>query len=181
MESGSKGDWYQTILKDFEFIGEVKNDEIIMKIDKEEYKKLIHKKVEKAAIASYIRRKENKLSKLDDLKYTTFELQPYFSCPEFGPKEVRIISLLRSKSHPAKDNFRKLHRDNTKCSLGCPSEETQTHIFEQCTPILNIIGPGKNINLSDIYGTLDSQKSIIKILVQIEDIRVNLIKKMQDN
>ena len=152
-----------------------------MNTDKEENKRLIQKKAEKAAIASYIRRKENKLTKLDDLKYTTFELQPYFSCPEFGPKEVKIISLLRSKSHPAKANFRKLHRDNIKCSLGCNSEETQIHIFEQCTPILNIIGPGKHINLSDIYGTLDSQKSIIKILVHIEDIRVNLIKKMQNN
>ena len=44
-----------------------------------------------------------------------------------------------------------------------------------------MIGPGKNINLSDIYGTLGSQKSIIKKFVQIEDIIVNLIKKMQDN
>ena len=69
----------------------------------------------------------------------------------------------------------------TTLSLGCNSEETQTNIFEQCTPILNIIGPGENINLGDIYGTLDSQKSIMKILVQIEDIRVNLIKKMQDD
>ena len=74
MEAGCKGDCYQIILKGFEFIGEVKNDEIVVKTDKEEYQKLIHKKVEKAAIASY-------LTKHDDLKYTTFVLQLYFSCP----------------------------------------------------------------------------------------------------
>ena len=67
MEAGCKGDWYQTILKDFEFIGEVKNYEIVMKTDKKKYKKLIQKEVEKAAIPSYIRTKENKLT-LDDLK-----------------------------------------------------------------------------------------------------------------
>ena len=72
-ESVCKGDWYETILKDFEFIGEVKNDEIIMKIDKLEYKKIIKRKVEKAAIASYMRRKEEKLTKLDAITYTSFK------------------------------------------------------------------------------------------------------------
>ena len=56
-ESVCKGDWYETLKKDFEFIGEVMDDEIIMKIDKIQYKKLIHTKVEKAAIASYMKRK----------------------------------------------------------------------------------------------------------------------------
>ena len=90
------------------------------------------------------------------------------------------MSLLRSKSHPAKSNFKKLHKNDIKCSLGCNSEETQIHIFEECTPILSNIGAGQSISLNKIYGTLDDQKSIIKILVQIEDLRVNFIKKIQE-
>ena len=72
MEAGCKGDWYQTILKHVEFIREVKNYEIVRKTDKKKYKKLIQKEVEKAAIPSYIRRKENKLTQLDDWKQTIF-------------------------------------------------------------------------------------------------------------
>ena len=151
-----------------------------MKIDKLEYKKFIKRKVEKAAIASYMRRKEEKLTKLDAITYTSFQLQPYLSCLEFGPKEIKNLSLLRSKSHPAKTNFKTLHRNNMTCSLGCSSDETQSHIFQQCTPIFNIIGPGNIVNLNKIYGTLDDQKSIIKILVQIEDTRIQLIKKIQE-
>ena len=179
-ESVCKGDWYETLMNDFEFIGEVMNDEIIMKIDKIQYKKLIHIKVEKAAIDSYLKRKEEKLTKLQAIQYSSFKLQPYFTCSEFGPKEIKIMSLLRSKSHPAKSNFKKLHRNNIKCSLGCNSEETQIHIFEECTPILSHIRARKSIILNKIYGTLDDQKSIIKILVQIEDTRVKLIKKLQE-
>ena len=66
------------------------------------------------------------------------------------------------------------------CSLGCSSDKTPSHIFEECTPILNISGPGNIVNLNTIYGTLDDQKSIIKILVQIEDTRVQLINKIQE-
>ena len=43
-EAIGKGDWYEILLTDFVFIGEVKNDEIIMKIDKLEYKKNSQKK-----------------------------------------------------------------------------------------------------------------------------------------
>jgi hypothetical protein len=179
-EAFSKGDWYETLLKDFEFIGEVKNDEIIMKIDKLDYKKIVKRKVEKAAIASYMKRKEEKLTKLDAITYTSFQLQPYFNCLDFGPNEIKILSLLRSKSHPAKTNIKKLHKNTIRCSLGCSSDETQFHIFEECTPILNIIGPGNIVNLNKIYGSLDDQKSIIKLLVRIEDTRIQLIKKIQE-
>ena len=141
----------------------------------------MHIKVEKAAIASYMKRKEEKLTKLEAIKYSSFKLQPFFTCSEFGPKEIKIMSLLRSKCHPAKSNFKKRHRNDMKCRVGCITEETQFHIFEECTPILNIIGPGKNIYLNKIYGTLEEQISIIAILVQIEDIRVKLIKDMQVN
>ena len=75
----------------------------------------------------------------------------------------------------------KLHRNDMKCRVGCNTEENQFHIFEECTPILNILGPGKNIKLNKIYGTLEEQISMIDILVQIEDIRVKLIKDMQAN
>ena len=104
-ESVGKGDWYETLMKDVEFIREVMEDKIIMKIDKIHYKKLIHTKVEKAAIASYMKRKQEKLTKLQDIQYSSFEIQPYFTCLNFGPKEIRIMSLLGSKSHPAKSNF----------------------------------------------------------------------------
>ena len=59
MKTHCKGDWYRTLLEDFEFIKEDKNDEEIVKMTKNVNKKKIFAKIEKTAFLSYIERKEN--------------------------------------------------------------------------------------------------------------------------
>jgi hypothetical protein len=53
-EENTKGDWYEMLLKDFEFIGEEVNDEVIKNTDKLAYKKMVKEKVKKAAFKCYI-------------------------------------------------------------------------------------------------------------------------------
>ena len=43
-ESNIKGDWYQMLISDFAFIEEEINEDHIMSIPKEDYRKLINKK-----------------------------------------------------------------------------------------------------------------------------------------
>ena len=177
METNYKGDWYRTLLEDFDFIKEEKNYEAIVNINKNTYKKKIYAKIEKAAFLSYIERNENQLEKLDKLEYKKLETQPYLNSKYFGKKEIQLMSLLRSKCHQSKDNFRKMNKNNMKCTLGCNTIETQYHIFEQCSPIYHQIGLKESIKLDNIFGTLEDQKSVIKSLVQIEDARKHLIEK----
>ena len=177
MKTHCKGDWYRTLLEDFEFIKEEKNDEEIVKMNKYCYKKKVYAKIEKAAFLSYIERKENKLEKLDKIEYKKLETQQYLNSKYFGKKEVQLMSLLRSKCHQSKDNFRKMNKKNMKCSLGCDSIETQYHIFEQCVPVIEQLRLKESINLDKIYGTLEEQKSIIQSLIQIDECRKQLIEK----
>ena len=122
--------------------------------------------------------KQSCKKKLENVHYSNLSIQPYMISTEFSLAEKKLLYSLRSKCYQAKLNFKKQNKGNLQCSLGCRSVETQSHIFEECTPIFNIIGPGKNENLTKIYGTLDDQISIIKILVQIEETRIQLIKNM---
>ena len=57
-EEKTKGDWYEMLQKDFEFIGEEVNDEGIKNTDKLASKKMVKEKAKKAAFECYIRRKE---------------------------------------------------------------------------------------------------------------------------
>ena len=57
------------------------------------------------------------------------------------------------------------------CSFLCQSEETQSHIFEHCRPILSRISYPMNVNLDDIYKSIDDQVRAIKSLIKIDHIR----------
>ena len=56
--------------------------------------------------------------------------------------------------HPAKNNFKKMHLLNLKCSLGCNSDEDQRHIFENC----EVLKSHLHINMYD-YIYLDKKKT----------------------
>ena len=81
------------------------------------------------------------------------------------------MCLLRSKTHPAKDNFRKINKNNINCSFHCNTIETQEHIFEECQPIHTQMKAPITIQLSKIFGTLSDQVYIIDALMEIEVIR----------
>ena len=172
-----KGDWYQTLLKDFEFIGEEKCDKKISALSKEQYRNCIKSKIEKAAFNLYMQKKEVHKKKLGDLKYPTFGIQPYMHNKMFGKNEIKIMCLLRSKSYPAKMNFRKMHKNNLKCSFNCDSFETQSHIFEECKPIISNLQNSCTLKLDKIFGSLQEQCEIIEKLVEIDSVR----KLMKDN
>ena len=66
----------------------------------------------------------------------------------------------------------KLNRGNLKCSIHCDSDETQDHILENCDPIRKRVGYPHMVNLKLIYGSIDEQYSIIKILTRINNERI---------
>ena len=116
--------------------------------------------------------------KTKDLVYEQFELQSYLSHPKFGKNEVKLMCLLRSRTYPAKANFKKLNRNNLKCSFLCNKIETQEHIFEECHPIQMLLKTPRVIKLNKILGSLEDQVSIIDSLIEIEDIRKDMLSKL---
>ena len=106
-----------------------------------------------------------------NITYEQLKLQNYMNHPKFGQKEIQLMSLLRSKTYPAKANFRKMNKNNIKCSFLCDTIETQEHIFEECQPIHTQMKAPSTIQLSKIFGTLSEQVYIIDALMEIEVIR----------
>ena len=48
------------------------------------------------------------------------------------------------------------------CTFLCNSEETQSHIFENCEPIKSRIGYPMNVDLNDFYRSIEDQIGTIK-------------------
>ena len=115
------------------------------------------------------------------LNYKNICLQEYLSSQEFSLKEKKLLFALRSSCYNAKMNFKKLNRQNLQCSLKCTNEETQSHIFQSCRPILDKLGLTEVPNISQIYATTLEQKQAIEIFVKIDDTRKQLILQLSND
>ena len=176
-ESPLKGDWYQMLIKDFKFIEEDLNDDKVNTTEKEEYRKIVKEKVKTSAFKYLIKEKEKSKKKLRHVKYGSLEMQPYIKSKHFTMQENILLFSLRSGCHPAKLNFRKMNKGNLMCSLKCENEESQTHIFESCKPILEKLDVRSTQTLNKIFGTQREQKEAITVFVAMEDIRRQLLKE----
>ena len=124
-ESNTKGDWYRTLQDDYDFIEEQNNDEEILKISKEDYKKK-NKDWTFSILKLFKKKRIQVKKKLDQLVYKKLEIQPYLNSKLFGKKESSWWAYWDQISHCKKNNLKK---NILNCSLGCNSVETQNHIF----------------------------------------------------
>ena len=84
---------------------------------------------------------------------------------------------LRSRMHPARNNFKKLHSSNLTCSLGCNSNEDQRHIFENC----EVLKSNLSMNKYDyIFLDKEKQKEAISIFIILEERRKELLAQPAD-
>ena len=67
-----------------------------------------------------------------------------------------------------------MNRCNLDCVFQCNAPETQTHIFEECQPVLSKINKPQTVKLEDIYGDISQQKEAVKVFTQIDLIRNSL-------
>ena len=167
----TEGDWFQLLQKDFQFIGETMSEQTIQTTSKQIYKNLINYKVTQAAFTEFLREKE-KFSKLKEVQYSDFQIQPYLNCKLFNKKERQMLLNLRSRCYPVKNNFKKLYKNKFKCTLGCDKLEDQKHVFTQCIPRIS------EACYDDIFSDTVKQKKIISIFQQIEKRRNELIQNL---
>ena len=177
-EDSLKSDWYQTLKKEFEFIGEDMDDDRIRKIPKGIYKKFIQKKVEKASFLTYQEEKEKSKKKMHQLKYNSLHIQCYMTDSSFTHNEIKLLFSLRSNCYPAKMNFKKMYKGDLKCFFLCDEEETQVHIFENCQPIRRKLKVHTDSKISSIYGTLSEQKEALSAFLLIDSIRKIMINEI---
>ena len=170
----NKGDWYKLIKKDFEFIGEDLDEDSVKMKTKNEYKKWVISKVKKAAFDAYIEEK-NTLSKIRSLNYTKLETQLYLKDKMFDKEERKLLYAMRSRCHMSKNNFKKMNRNDLKCSFGCDSIETQKHVFGECEPIKHFLKSSTSVQYEGIYEDAESQKHTIKDFLEIDKARQEMM------
>ena len=174
-----KGDWFHIIEKDFAFLGIELNEHEIKSTNKCDYKKKIKNLLMKAAFAEYMKEKDQK-SKLNNLTYDSLKIQPYLTKNSYSHKEKCLLYSLRSRSHPAKSNYKKMYQNNMQCSFGCLKEETQFHVFQECEKTRQNLDLNEKVEFSFIYGKLYQQKAAISQLLQIEENRVRIKQNMKE-
>ena len=147
------------------------NDDKVKNTGKEEYRKIVKAKIQISSFKYLLKEKEKSKKKLAYVKYSSLDMQPYIKSKQFSIKEKNLLFSLRSGCHPAKLNFKKMNKGNLMCSLKCENEESQTHIFESCKPILDKLGVRSTPSFSKMFGTQNEQKQAITVFVAMEDIR----------
>ena len=159
-----KGDWFQLIKQDFAFMGIDMNEDEMKKTPKEIYRKKIKTLVNKAAFQELLEEKK-KLSKIKNINYDSYDIQPYLKSNVFTSEERNLLYALRSRMHPAKLNFKKMHSNNLYCSYGCLANEDQRHLFQECSRL-------DSKDKEDVYDFLfqntGRQKKAVSAFIQIE-------------
>merc|ERR1712204_116589 len=89
----------------------------------------------------------------------------------FSKIERELLVRLRSKCHDAKANFRKMNKNDVKCSFGCDEIECQEHIFSNCLPLQSRVSSTDTAEYQNIDSETEKQKSTIVIFMQIEQER----------
>ena len=107
-EDPLKGDWFELLKRDFKFIGLEMDEKDIAMTPKNEYKIKINKLFKQAAFEFMIKLK-NGLSKIENVIYETFSTQEYLKSKSFNSEERNLLYSLRSRSHPAKMNYKKMN------------------------------------------------------------------------
>ena len=141
---------------------------------KNTYKARVNKLVKAAAFKYFLNEKE-KHTKLDEVEYDKFVIQPYLTSTLFNSKERNLLYSLRSRCHPSKANFKKLFKSDLNCSFGCNSIEDQRHVFNRCVPVS---ASNQHTRYEYIFSDIHTQKSAISIFSEIDEKRNELIHNL---
>ena len=109
----SKGDWFDTIKKDFRLINEKIEDydsATIISMKFNTYKKFMKKKIKEAAF-NFLDNSKKSQSKLHHQEYKSLTAQKFLKSGKFLNEEVYLLSKLKSRNTPVKENFKGLHSD----------------------------------------------------------------------
>ena len=179
-QSPIKGDWIQTLRKDYEFIGEnLENmEQYIESTSKEIFIQSIKSKVYKAAFQSYLIMKETCKKKITKLTYEHFQIQQYLSSTQFTNEEKQLLISLRSNCYPEKNYFKKMNKGNLNCVLNCPQVETQSRIIEHCQPVISKLNLTQTMDVNMIYGSVLEQKSAVEFFFLNYKMRKQIITNL---
>ena len=120
--------------------------------------------------------KQKEHSKVRNIKYDDFVIQPYLTSELFQPKIAKIVTAIRSKCvRGIKENFPKQYKYNMKCPLQSDTEDTQEHIL-----VCDKLGKSSNLSLVLVFEDTVQQNQIGVQYNERMNKRLSLIDNIED-
>ena len=156
-----KNDWVNQIKDDLTALNIDFTESEMKNMKKEKFKLLIKEKVREHA-RNYLLDLKSKHSKSRGLS-DKFEMQPYLKNKSLSLQEKQLLFRFRTFTYECKANFRNKFQSDLSCT-DCHDTDTQEHLLD-----CSIQHNGRtDIKHSDIFGTLEEQTKIIKVLRNID-------------
>ena len=92
-----KGDFYDLVKKDIELVKLDLNEDDIETMSKKQLKEIEKRKVKEVAFKHLLEQKKSK-SKMDNIKYTKYEVSPYMRSPLFTQEQASVLLSLRTRT-----------------------------------------------------------------------------------
>ena len=180
-DNPTSGDFVELVKEDFKMIDVEYDEGKITNMSREAYKHLIKGKIKMAAL-NYLRKLQDKHSKIRDISYKELKVQGYMISPIFSDKEVNTLHSLRSRSVDCKANLKNMYKDDDMlCKLCKAGYCDQKHILE-CGDLINTLESEditrNKIVYEDIFNNdVNKQKEVTALFCALIQIRK---KKLQD-
>ena len=137
------------------------------------------KKLLNQQILSDLKVLQNTHSKVRDIKYPHFRIQPYLKSHTFTNEMASILLNMRSSmTRNFKSNFTSIHRDNLNCQLKCQdknAQDSQSHLL-QCEMLLQKLNieeltKTNSVKYEEIFDTMEKQREAAVVLTRLLGVR----------
>ena len=182
-DNTSAGDFYDLVSEDKKSISLDMSDLQIKSMSKQKFQSIVKKKIRQAAFI-YLKNLQEGHSKMNGIKYNTFEKSAYLSSPLFKSDSIGLLLALRTRTvEGVRNDFRGMYPDK-KCPLECDVDDTLQHILE-CSVLrqhhTSEQVSANEIKYSDIfsYDTV-KQKQVTELFAQLLEVRTQLMNTEPD-
>lgn len=169
-----KGDWYNSVISDLkDFKIDLPFSEI-KQMKKSSFKKLVKGKANEAAL-NYLNSLKLTHSKLDNLKYSELQIQPYLINRSIYTPMAQQVFNWRTRMANFRSNFSHGNEDLT-CPMGCLHLDSQENILK-CEIIQdNIDIDVSSVNYFNIFSSdIQKMKLTFEVLQKVMKIRKEIV------
>ena len=144
-----------------------------------------HKKRINEAAFKELKTTQSTHSKVKDIIYEQFKIQPYMKSKIFTNSMVEVIfNLWSSITRNLRSNLSSIFKGNMKCKVSfkdLEANDCQSHLLT-CQTWLENSGPEPHFGASkleyeDIFGTLEQQGKIVPVVSRMLEVRKELLEK----
>ena len=168
-----KGDWCELVEKDMDMVNLDMDKNSIKDMPKQDFKNHVRKFVRSAAFST-LKDVQSSHTKVKNISYPKFSLQPYLASDTFSSEESSLLFNMRADTVNAfKMCFPSAHRNDNLCKLGCGVEDSISHAFS--CQVLSMHGGSQGCVYVDIFANITQQKQAVSTFMQLQNIRSTLL------